>query len=147
MLSRMLICRTLRSCAACLGLVLIVGGCGDATPPNTSSVVVPTSEGDHGREGYAIPFPMKEYWGNSTILKYDYEMRFGPSGKVERNGWGHAYYGNGDLEREGAYLDGQRAGKWTYYTPEGAVDRVEDRGGNPPWTGPGQLIPAPGTDP
>ena len=125
-------------------ILLSLVACDDAPPVNAPPSEPASTE---GREGYAIPFPMMEYWEGTTVLKYKYEMRFGSSGKVARNGWSSAYFASGSIEREGAYLDGQRAGQWTYYTPDGAVDRVEDRGANPPWTAPGQLIPSPGTDP
>ena len=89
---------------------------------------------------------MIEFWDGTTRVKYEYEMRYGPDGQVQRNGWARAYYSNGSVEREGAYLDGARAGTWTYYTPEGKIDRSGFERGQPVWSGPGQLKAVPGTE-
>jgi hypothetical protein len=70
----------------------------------------------------------KEYWTESGKLKYFYELRKDANGKWKRNGIGRAYFSSGELEREGTYRDGVRVGTWTYFKPDGTVDRVEDRG-------------------
>ena len=89
---------------------------------------------------------MREYWDSTGKLKFEYEMRFGPDGKVLRNGWSTAHFADGTMERQGAYLENERVGTWTYYTADGTVDRIEDRGGKTIWTGPNQAIPTPGTE-
>ena len=98
------------------------------------------------REGYEIPFPMREYWDSTGKLKFEYEMRYGPNGKVARNGWASAYYANGAMERQGAYLNNERIGIWTYYSDDGSVNRTENKGGITIWTSPNQAIPTPGTE-
>lgn len=72
--------------------------------------------------------PMKEFWPNGQ-LKFFNEMRRGADGKWGKNGIGRAYYQNGTLEREGSYRDGVRVGVWTYYNPDGSLNRTENRGG------------------
>jgi hypothetical protein len=72
--------------------------------------------------------PMKEFWPNGQ-LKFFNEMRRGADGKWGKNGLGRAYYQNGTLEREGRYRDGVRVGVWTYYNPDGSLNRTENRGG------------------
>ncbi len=139
----------------------------DAEGTGTSPVVGTNDTGDasgptdapSGRRGYEIPIPQLEYWADTQVLKYSYEMRFDPPDeeggrpRLHRNGWARAYYLTGGLEREGAYRyiaangRSERVGRWTYYTPEGAVDRVEERGGEVIWTAPDQLIAPPGTSP
>ena len=126
----------------------------DATDAGSTTATAPTD-----RRGYEIPIPQLEYWDDTKVLKYSYEMRFDPPDepggrpRLHRNGWARAYYLSGQLEREGAYRyvanvgRSERVGRWTYYTPEGTVDRTEDRGGEIVWTGPDQLIAPPGTEP
>lgn len=126
----------------------------------TTTDATPASPADTGRRGYEIPIQQMEFWDpQKTILKYTYEMRFdqpgpGESGpRLHRNGWARAYYGSGRLEREGAYRwnpekkQSERVGSWTYYETDGSTSRVEDRGGEPIWTGPDQRIAPPGTPP
>lgn len=113
--------------------------------PSPQTQLAPTTTS--AREGYELPIPMREYWAGTTVLKYEYEMRYSPAGRVERNGWSRAYYSSGSVEREGPYLNGERSGTWTFYTLDGAVDRVENRDDGAPWTAPGQLVPTPGTEP
>ena len=126
---------------------VVLISCGDSksgdSPP---SDVVDSSTAESMREGYETPFPMREYWDSTGKLKFEYEMRFGPNGKVARNGWSSAYFANGAMERQGAYLQNERIGTWTYYVNDGSIDRIEDRGGLPIWTGPNQAIPTPGTE-
>ncbi len=126
-------------------------------PPSTPPPSTPPQS--TARRGYEIPIPQLEYWDGTQVLKYSYEMRFDPPDeaggrpRLHRNGWARAYYLGGQLEREGAYRyvanlgRSERVGLWTYYTPEGAVDRTEDRGGPVVWTGPDQTIAPPGTEP
>ena len=111
------------------------------------------------RRGYEIPIDQLEYWDpkTRTTLKFTYEMRFDPPGpgengpRLHRNGWARAYYGSGELEREGAYRynakskESERVGTWTYYEPDGSTSRIEERGGEAIWTGPDQQIAPPGT--
>lgn len=127
----------------CLFLAINAGCSRDSTPASEKSAVTETKA---LRKGYEIPIPMIEYWEGTNILKFKYEMRYGVDGKVARNGWASAYYGNGNREREGAYIDNERAGTWTYYTIDGGVSRTEEREGNPVWTGPDQHKAAPGTE-
>lgn len=128
-----------------------------ATAPATASAdAAPAPE---GRRGYEIPIPQLEFWAGTQVPKFRYEMRFDPPEKpggrprLHRNGWAYAYYGTGVMERQGAYRydaalgQSERVGIWTYYTQTGEVDRTEDRGGEVIWTGPGQAIAPPGTDP
>jgi len=115
---------------------------GTSNPPEKAS----PSTAKPLREGYEAPFPMREYWDSTGKLKFEYEMRYGPNGKVARNGWSSAYYADGAIEREGAYLQNERIGTWTYYSNDGSVDRTENRGGQTIWTGPNQAIPTPGTE-
>lgn len=139
-----------------------VGGCGERkTPPSPApsepAVEASVPENTGGRRGYEIPIPQLEFWeGSDRVPKYTYEMRFdapGANGRrgLHRNGWARAYYSSGGLEREGAYQwipdrgRSERVGRWTYYDTDGNVDRVEDRGGDPIWTGPDQRTPPPGT--
>lgn len=138
---------------------LVAGGCGNdptASPPAEPAPVAESAASD-ARRGYEIPIPQIEYWeGSDRVLKFSYEMRFdapGPNGRpaLHRNGWARAYYASGTLEREGAYQwipargRSERVGRWTYFDAEGNVARVEDRGGDPIWTGPDQTTPPPGT--
>ncbi|MFM7134304.1 MAG: toxin-antitoxin system YwqK family antitoxin, partial [Planctomycetota bacterium] len=74
---------------------------------------------------------MKEYWPSGGV-KFFNEMRRGATGKWDKNGTGRAYYETGQLEREGMYRDGTRIGRWTYYNPDGTVQRVEERGDGKP---------------
>ena len=141
------------------GICLVAAGCGDErnASPTTDDVPVAESTNPDARRGYEVPIPQIEYWeGSDRVLKFTYEMRFdapGPNGRraLHRNGWARAYYSSGALEREGVYQwipdrgRSERVGRWTYYDEEGNVDRVEERGGDPIWTGPDQATPPPGT--
>jgi hypothetical protein len=121
----------------------------------SATTTPPDATASTARRGYEIPIPQLEYWEGTKTLKYSYEMRFDPADeeggrpKLHRNGWGRAYYLSGGLEREGSYRyipangRSERVGVWTYYTPEGSVDRTEDRRGPVVWTGPDQLIAPP----
>jgi hypothetical protein len=163
------------ACGLVLAVVtMITGGCdrpaAESTNPTAASSDVsttspsssPSSPGQSRsdrRRGYEIPIPQLEYWAGTEVLKYSYEMRFDPPDEpggrsgLHRNGWARAYYLTGQLEREGAYRyvpalgRSERVGRWTYYTPEGSIDRTEDRGGEVVWTGPDQLTAPPGTVP
>lgn len=143
-----------RSIGPILGafVLAIASGCGDdATTASEPSPTTPTAPATELRRGYETPIPMNEFWDGTKTLKYAYEMRFDTDGKLHRNGWGRAYYASGAIEREGTYrYDHQREmsermGTWTYYEADGSVKRVEDRGGDPIWTGPDQATPPPGT--
>lgn len=133
--------------------LLIITGCllfpihaGCSHEPASAPQETAASETNPPRTGYEIPIPMIEFWEGTNQLKYEYEMRYDTNGQVARNGWSRAYYGNGNLEREGAYLDGARSGIWTYYAIDGSINRTEDHGGNPEWTGPDQFKAVPGTE-
>jgi hypothetical protein len=78
--------------------------------------------------------PSIEYWPNSKVPKYKYEMRKDPAdGKWKRNGPSQAFYASGVLEREGDYRNNERVGTWKYYDAAGKLIRTEERGGaNPP---------------
>lgn len=135
------------------------GGSTTSSASDATAATTPETEVQTGRRGYEIPIMQLEYWPDTTVPKYRYEMRFDPPetpggrAKLHRNGWAWAYYGNGQLERQGSYRytaandRSERVGIWTYYTPEGEVERTEDRGGEVVWTAPDQRIAPPGTTP
>jgi hypothetical protein len=137
------------------------GTTSNATEPATQPATTTPSDApaSTNRRGYEIPIPQLEYWAGTETLKYSYEMRFDPPDeeggrpRLHRNGWARAFYLTGELEREGVYRyvaangRSERVGRWTYYTPEGTVDRTEERGGEVIWTGPDQLIAPPEAKP
>lgn len=126
-------------------------------PEPTTGVVTSDATPTGERRGYEIPIPQLEYWDpERRTMKYSYEMRFDAPGsdgraRLHRNGWARAYFGSGVLEREGSYQwipqreRSERVGTWTYYKPDGTVDRIEQRGGDSIWTGPDQRTSPPGT--
>ena len=118
-------------------------GCRDQgnppTPPTASAEPVK-------RNGYEIPIPSREYWDNTDVLKFEYEMRYDVDGRLKRNGWSRAYFSSGQLEREGSYTNDERVGIWNFYDREGNPSRKEDRKGIVIWTGPGQDAVIPGTE-
>ncbi|RPG16440.1 MAG: hypothetical protein CBB69_008400 [Phycisphaera sp. TMED9] len=142
---------------ACLAILvaLLLVACDDPTPTPVSNATPPTTEpvATELRRGYEIPIPMVENWEGTQIRKYTYEMRFDADGKLHRNGWSQAFYSSGELEREGSYRfdpvesRSDRVGLWTYYDPDGSINRTEDRGGESLWTAPDQRASPPGTAP
>ena len=135
---------------------IMLAGCdpSPSTTPDPASDNAPIeSTTAEPRRGYEIPIPMMEYWEGTQVPKYTYEMRFDADGKLHRNGWAQAFYSSGNLEREGSYkfnptaAQSDRVGLWTYYDPDGSVNRTEDRAGEPIWTAADQLVSAPGTAP
>ncbi len=92
--------------------------------------------------------PSIEYWPNTKIPKYKYEMRKDPAdGKWKRNGQSQAFYANGVLEREGLYRNNQRVGTWKYYDQTGKLIRTEERGGVTPPAAPPTTPPTGPKDP
>jgi hypothetical protein len=142
-------------CIAAVTAILLVA-CDDPSPntplpgSNESQIGSTTVE---LRRGYEIPIAMVEHWEGTRVQKYTYEMRFDADGKLHRNGWAQAFYSSGNLEREGSYrfnpveVQSDRVGLWTYYKPDGSVDRTEERAGDPIWTAADQRLPPPGTAP
>ena len=123
-------------------------GCREQGTTPVSAVQPKTqSTNPEPRKGYEIPIPSREYWGNTNTLKFEYEMRYDVDGKLKRNGWSRAYFGNGQLEREGSYTNNERVGIWNFFDREGNPGRTEDRKGIVIWTGPGQDAIIPGTEP
>ena len=127
----------------CLGLMPLPGCSEDAGEIASQST---PEDAKPARRGYETSIPMIEFWDGTNQVKYEYEMRYGPDKQLQRNGWSRAYYSNGRLEREGAYLNGERAGLWTHYTVDGEVQRTKAHGGEAIWTAPGQSYPVPGTE-
>jgi hypothetical protein len=77
--------------------------------------------------------PSIEYWPNTKVPKYKYEMRKDPAdGKWKRNGYSQAFYASGVMEREGHYRNNERIGTWKYYDTAGKLIRTEERGGGAP---------------
>ena len=123
-----------------LALAALVTGCyrpaaspapAPPPPPPTEPVDQPVPAGTDPGESTAKKDDVKyskEYWTETGKLKYFYELRKDANGKWKRNGIGRAYFSSGEMEREGTYRDGVRVGTWTYFKPDGTVDRVEERG-------------------
>lgn len=146
---------------ASFGILTIATSCersAPTPPPTAESDETGSVETDSRplRRGYEVPIPSIEFWdASNTVPKYYYEMRFeaprtaGGAPRLHRNGWSRAFYGNGALQREGAYrydpsVDrSERVGRWTYYEIDGTVERVEERGGPTIWTEADQLIAPP----
>lgn len=99
------------------------------TPAPTDTVAPPVAEAAEAAPAKKDDVKIsKEYWTETGKLKYFYELRKDANGKWKRNGIGRAYFSSGGMEREGTYRDGVRVGTWTYFKPDGSVDRVEERG-------------------
>jgi len=84
---------------------------------------------------------IENYWEGALTSSLEFETAMDnlvakyPNGKtyydISRTGsrfqgpakW---YYGNGQLEVEGNFVDGSQDGKWTYYFPNGQISRINE---------------------
>jgi hypothetical protein len=121
--------------AAASSLAIVLCGCEPPAPAPSSATTAPSDAAAAPAAAAAAPADdvkiMKEYWPSGGV-KFFNEMRRGAAGKWDKNGIGRAYYETGTLEREGMYRDGTRIGRWTYFNPDGTVQRVEERGDGKP---------------